>query len=70
MDKYKDGTYKKGSFSGGCNINLNLIICQDKIIIPSILHSYVLHWYHKYLLHPGVDRTKAIIHQNFTGPEP
>ena len=43
-DKYKDGTYHKGSFSGGRNIDFNLITCKDKIVIPSKLQSYVLHW--------------------------
>ena len=30
--KYKDGTYHKGYFCGGSNIDLNLITCKDKII--------------------------------------
>ena len=30
-----------------------------------ILQSYVLHWYHTYLLHPGMDRTEATILQHF-----
>ena len=29
-DKYKDGTYHKGSFHGGSNSDINLIICKDK----------------------------------------
>ena len=51
VEKYKEGAYQKVSFRGGININLNLIICEDKIVIPSILQSYVLHWYHTYLLY-------------------
>ena len=31
--KYKMVTYKKGYFRGGSNINLNLITCEDKIVI-------------------------------------
>ena len=50
--KYKNGTYHKVNFHGVINIDLNLITCADKIVIPSILQSYVLHWYHTYLLHP------------------
>ena len=33
-DKYKDGTYHKGSFHGGSNIDINLIMCKNKIVIP------------------------------------
>ena len=47
------------------NIDLNLIACEDKVVIPSNLQSYLLHWYHTYILHPGMDRTKAIICQYF-----
>ena len=61
--KYKTGTYHKGSFHGGSNIDIKLITCKDKIGIPSIPQSYILHWYHTYLLHPGMDRTEAMIHQ-------
>ena len=51
-------------FCGGGNIYLNLITCEDKIVLPSILQHYVLHWYHTYLLSPGIDLTEAIIFQN------
>ena len=34
MAKYKDGTHHKGPFCGGINIDLNLITCEDKIVIP------------------------------------
>ena len=57
--KYKNGTYHKGYFHGGSNINLNLITYEDKIVIPEKIQSYVLNWYHTYLLHPGVDRTEV-----------
>ena len=32
--KYKDDTYHKGYFCEGSNIDLNPIICKDKIFIP------------------------------------
>ena len=67
--KYKDGTYHKGYFRGVSNIDLKLITCKDKIVIPSKLQSYVLHWYHKYLLHTGMDRTEAMICQHFYWPD-
>ena len=42
--------------------------CKYKIIIPFIIHSYILRWYHKYLLHTGMDRTDAVIFQHFYWP--
>ena len=44
-------------------------MCKDKIVILSIIQSYILYWYHKYLLQPGMDRTQAIIHQHFYYPD-
>ena len=64
MDKYTTGTYQKGSFCGGSDINLNIITCNDKISIPSIIQSCVSHWYHTYLLHIIMDITDSIILQN------
>ena len=63
MAKYKDGMHHKGYFRGGGIIYINLITCKDKIVILSKLQIYVLHWYHAYLLHPGMDRTEAMIRQ-------
>ena len=68
LDKCKMGTYHKGSFRGGSNIHINLIMCEDKIVILSILQSYVLYWYHTYLFHPEMDRMEAMIHQNVYRP--
>ena len=33
MDKYKDGTYHKGCFYEWIDIDINLIMCEDKICI-------------------------------------
>ena len=55
---------KKAILCGVININLNLITCEDKIAIPLILQSYLLHWYRTYLLPTGMDRTEAITFQN------
>ena len=65
MAKYYQGMYKNGSFCGGSNININLIICEGKIIIPLMLQIYVLKRYNTYLLHPGMDRREEIICQHF-----
>ena len=64
LDKYKEGAYQTGYFCGGCNIYLSLITCEDNISIPSILQSYVLHWYHTYLLHTLMDIMEAVIFQH------
>ena len=46
--KYKNGTYHKGSFYGVDNTDLNFITCEDKIVIPEKLQSYIFHWCHTY----------------------
>ena len=61
MDKYKNGTYHKGSFRVGINGNISLIMCKNRIFIPSKLQSYVLYWYYVYPLHLGMDRMEKMI---------
>ena len=39
MDNYTIGAYQKDSFCGVSNINLELIMCEDDILIPLILQS-------------------------------
>ena len=68
MAKYKYGAYHKDYFCGGNNIDLNLIMCEDKIFVSPIIQRYVLHWYHTYLLHPGIDITGAMIYQHMYWP--
>ena len=63
MAKYNDGMCHEGSFRGRSNVDLKLIKCEDKIFILSILQSYVLHWYHMYILCTGIDRTEGMIFQ-------
>ena len=60
-DKYKYVTYHQGYLCGGINNDLRRITCKDKIVIPLKLQSYVVHWYHMYTLHPGMDRTEAMV---------
>ena len=67
--KYEDCTYHKGYFCGGSNIDIKLITCKNKIFIPPNLQSYVIHWYHTYLLHPVMDRTEAMICQHLYWPD-
>ena len=61
MDKCKYGTYHTGYFHGVSNNNISLITCKYNIVITSKLQSYVLHWYHIYLLHSEIDKMEAII---------
>ena len=43
-------------------------MCKYKVFILSILQSYGLHWYHSYILNPGMDATEAIVHQHLYCP--
>ena len=67
--KYKYCMYHKGYFHGGSNTGIQLIMCNDSIVIPSILQSYILYWYHTYILHAVIDRTKAMICQHLFWPD-
>ena len=66
--KYEMGTHQQCSFRGVSNIHLNLIMCKDKVVIRPILESYVLHWYHTYILHTVVDRTEVVVLQHLYWP--
>ena len=68
LTKYKMGKYQKGYFCGGSHIYLKLITCEDKIFINAIIQSYVLHWYHRYLLHLLMNRAEAVICQHLYWP--
>ena len=63
LAKYKEGKYQF-FVHGGNNVYLDIITCENKIVIQSIIQSYVLHWCHTYLLHQGMDRLDAIIFQH------
>ena len=65
MAKNKNGMYHKSYFTGGSNKSLSLITRKDNTFMLSNIQSYVLHWYHTYLLHQVMDRTEAIICQHF-----
>ena len=67
--KYKDGTYHKDSFYGSSNININPIMCKDKIVILSKIQSYIFYWYHTYLFHPIMDKAEAMICQYLYWPD-
>jgi transposase InsO family protein len=56
--------YSMQSFRGG-EKHYDLIMYQNKIVIPKILHIRAVQWYHQYLCHPGETRTECTIRQNF-----
>ena len=39
-------------------------MCEGNIAIILIIQGCVLNWYHKFLLHPGMDITEAMIIQH------
>ena len=69
MPKYKNGTYHKGYFCGGINTYLKIVTCKYKMVIPPKLQSYILHWYHTYLLNSVMDRTEEMIRQHLYWPD-
>ena len=42
LAKYKNRTYKTGSYRGGSNMYFNFITCEDITYFASLLQSYVL----------------------------
>ena len=64
IDTAKDNGYHTESFRGG-GTDIELICYNGKIVILLLLQKYVLHWYHTYLLHPGITRTEETIRQHF-----
>ena len=59
--------YIKDYFRGG-RIIIQLLTCEDKIVISYKLQKYVVKWYHTYLLHPVMDIMEEIICQHFYWP--
>ena len=55
-----------GSFCVGQN-PITLVLHQKKVI-PQKIQKYVVYWYNAYLLHPGLDRTEAMIFQHLYWP--
>ena len=44
---------------------LNLLCFSDRIVVPKVLQTKILEWYHYLLVHPGRDRTLKSISQHF-----
>ena len=45
-----------------------LVTYKNKIVIPQKLHKYTVKWYHRYLLHPVLDRMETMILQHLYWP--
>ena len=56
--------YHVKSFRGGRNTHM-LVCKNDKMFMPTMIESYVVNWYHKYLLHLGADCTEETIIQHY-----
>ena len=56
--------YTLHTFRGG-EKQWQLVISQQKIVIPQSLQKRVVDWYHLHLCHPGTTRTEATIRQHF-----
>ena len=63
----KDPNYRIKSFRGGGK-KRNLIVKDDKIVIPDGLQKRTVVWYHQQLCHPGETRTEKSIKQHFYWP--
>ena len=68
LNKLNKGIYTTKTFRGGGKVR-QLICRDDKIVIPEILRTRVLSWYHEYLLHPGINRTEETIGQHLYWPD-
>jgi hypothetical protein len=68
INELRKNIYTTKTFRGGGKERQ--LICRDgKIVIPQILRSRVLCWYHEYLLHPGINRTEETIGQHLYWPD-
>ena len=65
--KLKCAGYKKGSSCRGQN-TIKLVTFNNKIVIPQLLHRYVVKWYRMYLLHPVLGKMEMIIFEHFYWP--
>ena len=57
-------TYSLKIFRGGGK-KRELIVYNDKIVIPKSLQRSTVEWYHEYLCHPGETRTEQTIRLHF-----
>ena len=63
--KLKSAKYKLGSFRGQRNAIIDIITCDNKILIPQKLQRLVVTWYYMYLINPALDKPGETIFQYF-----
>ena len=63
----KKGKHSVTAFHGG-EKSIDLITYKEKIVVPEALRDRAVHFYHTYLLHPGINRTEASIAQHLWWP--
>ena len=54
-----------GAESSTNRIQISLLCFSDRIVVPKVLQTKILEWYHYLLVHPGRDRTLKSIQQHF-----
>ena len=59
-----DSSYSIKIYRGGGK-NRELIVRDDRIVLPSSLQKRCVRWYHEMLCHPGETRTEQTIRQHF-----
>jgi transposase InsO family protein len=56
--------YKFLNFCGGEKVH-SLITYKGKIVVPKVLQTRIVQWYHTYLCHPGLKCTEETVRQHF-----
>ena len=54
-----------GAESSTNGIQFSLLCFDNRIVVPKVLQTKILEWYHYLLVHPGRDRTLKSIQQHF-----
>ena len=57
--------FSKAGFSETIGTKIDLLCFSDRIVVPKVLQSKILEWYHYLLVHPGRDRMLRSISQHF-----
>ena len=57
--------FSGAGFSKQNGSTIDLLCYSDRIVVPKVLQTKILEWYHYLLVHPGRDRTLKTIHQHF-----
>ena len=59
----KNFSWAESSRTNG--IQISLLCYSDRVVVPKVLQTKILEWYHYLLVHPGRDRTLKSISQHF-----